>query len=208
MKKKILRVTGRCLLVMLGVLLFIWLILQTETVQNFIVGKVTSSLSKDLKTEVGIKHVSFSLFNKMNLEGVMVRDKQKDTLLYAGAVKVRITDWFFWRDTADLKYVGLEDAVIKMQRTDSVWNYQFLLNYFASADTTPAKKSTFQLNLKKIDLKNIQFVKNDLWRGQRMTAKIGSLLLDAEKIDLARKGLLLMKLPWINHYSAFRILTG
>ena len=187
MKKKILRVTGRSLLVLLAVLLFIWLVLQTETVQNFIVGKVTASLSKDLKTEVGIKHVSFSLFNKMNLEGVMVRDKQKDTLLYAGAVKVRITDWFFWRDTADLKYVGLEDAVIKMQRTDSVWNYQFLVNYFASTDTTPAKKSAFQLNLKKIDLKNIRFIKNDLWHGQRMTAKIGSLLLDAEKIDLGRK---------------------
>ena len=187
MKKKILHVTGRTLLALLGALLFLWLVLQTETAQNFIVGKITNRLSQNLKTEVSIKQVGFSFFNKMNLDGLMVRDKQKDTLLYASAVKVRITDWFFWRDTADLKYIGLEDAVVKIQRTDSIWNYQFLIDYFASTDTTPKKKNSIQLNLKKIDLKNIRFVQNDVWYGQRLTAKIGSLLLDAEKIDLVKK---------------------
>jgi len=104
-------------------------------VQNWLVKKVTADLSKSLNTEVSVKHVSFSFFNRMDLEGTLVRDHKKDTLLYAGSLKIRITDWFVFKDQADLKYVGLEDAVIYTNRTDSNWNYQFLVDYFE----TPAK---------------------------------------------------------------------
>ncbi|GGH74461.1 hypothetical protein HNQ91_004795 [Filimonas zeae] len=168
--------------------LLAWLLLQTETVQNIIVRKVTARLSKDLKTEVRIDHVSLTFFNKMNLEGTLVRDLHKDTLLYAGKLKVRITDWFFWKSRADLKYVGLEDAVIYTNRKDSVWNYQFIADHFASSDTTSKKKKGggLALNLKKVDLKNVNYISNDLWVGERMQVKLGTLLLDADKIDFAR----------------------
>jgi hypothetical protein len=166
------------------------LLIQTETIQNFILRKVTARLSKDLNTEVRINHVSLSFFNKMNLEGTLVRDLQKDTLLYAGKVKLRITDWFFFKNKADLKYVGLEDAVIKQYRKDSVWNFQFIIDHFASTDTLPKKdKPTLALNLKKLDLKNVSYLNDDRWVGERMTLKVGSLLLDADNIDFD-KGIL------------------
>lgn len=119
------------------------------------------------------------------MEGTLIRDRHKDTLLYAGQLRVRITDWFFLKDEADLKYIGLEDAVVKMQRTDSVWNYQFIADYFSSPTPKTNKKSAIKLNLKKVDLKNIFFVKNDNWRGERLTGKVGSMLMDAENIDFA-----------------------
>ena len=177
-------------MVLLGFLLLVWLLLQTEFVQNIIIRKVTARLSNDLKTEVSIKHVSLTLFNKMNLEGTLIKDRGKDTLLYAGALKVRITDFFFWRDKADLKYVGLEDAVIKLQRKDSTWNYQFVVDYFSSPPDSNAKKlkadtsKGLALNLQKLDLKNVRFIQNDLWVGQRMEIRTGSLLMDADTTDL------------------------
>lgn len=127
----------------------------------------------------------------MNLEGTLVRDRQKDTLLYAGKVKLRITDWFFLKSKADLKYVGLEDAVVKQYRKDSVWNFQFLIDHFSSNDTVPKpkKQSQFSLNIKKLDLKNVSYLKNDLWVGERMRLKVGSLLLDADNIDF-NKGMI------------------
>lgn len=67
------------------------------------------------------------------------------TILYAGNINVSITDWFFFKDKADLKYIGLEDAVIKLNRRDSVWNYQFIVDHFAS--TTPSKKSANNIAL-------------------------------------------------------------
>lgn len=176
----------KVLATIVGLLVLLWLLLQTELVQNFIVGKVTERLSNDLHTEIKIDKVSFSFFDKMDLGGVLVRDRKKDTLLYAGSLKLRITDWFFLRDTVDLKYVGLENASIYMHRRDSVWNYQFIADHFASKDTTKKDSAAkaIALNIQKVDLKKVRFVKNDEWRGQKMTFRIGSMLLDASKTDL------------------------
>jgi len=117
------------------------------------------------------------------MEGTLIRDRQRDTLLYAGQLKVRITDWFFLKDKADLKYIGLENATVKMSRTDSVWNYQFLLDYFRSPATTK-KKGGIVLNLKKLDLKQVHFVQNDRWAGKKLQVSVASVTLDAETIDL------------------------
>lgn len=147
----------------------------------------TEKLSKGLGTEVSIRKVSLSLFNSLNMEGTMVRDQKKDTLLYAGNLKVRITDWFFLKDSAVLKYIGLENAVIKLNRKDSVWNTAYLVDYFSSPTPSKKKGGGLVLNLKKIDLKNVRFTKNDLWVGERMDIILGSLVLDAENIDFSKK---------------------
>ncbi len=183
--RKILKITGRTLLAIFALLLLVWLLIQTSPVQNYIIGKVTAKLSKDLHTEVRIKHISLSLFDKLNLEGTLIRDQKKDTLLYAGALKVRITDWFFVKKKTVIKYVGLEDAVINLHRRDSTWNYRFIADHFASNGTTKKEKGQpLQLGLEKVDLKNVNFIQNDEWRGQKMQAKVGSLLLQADSVDL------------------------
>ncbi|MEX6686553.1 translocation/assembly module TamB domain-containing protein [Danxiaibacter flavus] len=198
--KKSLRILGRSLLILLAFLLLVWLLIQTETVQNYILGKVTKRLSKDLNTEVSVQHVSLSLFNRANLEGTLIRDEKKDTLLYAGKLKIRITDWFFFKRTADFKYVGLEDANIKLQRTTKTWNYQFIADHFSGKDTsqlsakvTGSKPATAAdsskgtvFDIKKVDLKNVSFLYNDKWIGQRMLVKIGSMVMDAEKMDMEK----------------------
>ncbi|GAB3363403.1 hypothetical protein GCM10027566_31810 [Arachidicoccus ginsenosidivorans] len=170
-------------MIILAVLLLVWILIQTEPVQNFLVKKVTARLSKDLHTEVSIKHVSFTLFNRMDLDDILIKDQKKDTLLAAGALKVRITDWFFLKNNIELKYIGLENASIYQNRKDSVWNFQFLIDYFSSPkkDTT---KGTIDLDLKKVDLKNVRYYKQDGWRGEDMDVSVGRMLLDAEKIDL------------------------
>ena len=57
-------------------------------------------------------------------------------------------DWFFLKNKADLKFIGLEDAVIKLKRKDSLWNYQFIVDYLSSPTTTKKKKSSFIIDLK------------------------------------------------------------
>lgn len=184
--KKAFRIFFRIILFLLGLIFLLYLLIQTSPVQNFLAGKATAFLSREFKTEVSLKKIGFSLLDKVDLEGFMIRDRQKDTLLYAGSLKVRITDWFIFKKQIELKYIGLEDAVIKQQRTDSVWNYQFLADYFSQQPKPKKEPAKIALNLKKLDLKNVLFVKDDAWAGQKMYAKVGSLLLDADKIDLAK----------------------
>ncbi|HVF81406.1 MAG TPA: translocation/assembly module TamB domain-containing protein [Flavisolibacter sp.] len=166
-----------------------WIFLQTDFGQNWLAQKVTGKLSKDLQTKISIKHVSIGFFNRMELQGVYVEDQTKDTLLYAGAVNVRITDWFFFKDKADLKYIGLDNAVIHLNRTDSIWNYAFLAAYFASSDTVTVKKKDagIQFSLQKVVINNVTFLQKDAWLGTDLTVKVGALNLNADEISASKK---------------------
>ena len=150
--------------------------------------QVTGKLSKNLHAKVQIKHVDFALFNKMVLEGTLVNDQHNDTLLYAGAVKVNITDWFFLKDRVVLSYIGLEDATIQLKRTDSIWNYRFLEDYFSSPKKQQVKKQDdIDLDLEKVELKNIALKQIDGWRGENMTLQLGTMDIDAEEINLKKR---------------------
>lgn len=191
----------RILLGFLALLLIIAIFLQTNWGQNVLAREVVSRLSKDLQTKISIKHVRFYFLNRMDLEGVYLEDQKKDTLLYAGRVKVNITDWFIFKDKADLKYIGLEDAVIKVNRTDSVWNYGFLAAYFASSDTVKVKKDAgIQFSLQRIELKNVAFVQRDAWTGSDMTVKVGALNLDADEISGSKKVIAVKNIELLNPY--------
>lgn len=185
--KKLIKIFIRIIVSLFAIILMIWLLIQTSLVQNWIIKKVTTRLSKDLNTEVSIQHVNIYLFNSLDLEGLLVKDLKQDTLLSAGKLRMRITDWFFLKDELVLKYIGLEDANIKMYRSDSVWNYQFLVDYFSSSDTTPKPKSKLKLDLKKLDFKNCSFLKRDDWVGSTMKVKINSFQLEAEHFDLKNR---------------------
>jgi hypothetical protein len=104
-------------------------------------------------------------------------------------LQVRITDWFFFKDKADLKYVGLEDATIHLNRTDSVWNYAFLEKYFSSTNTatTTTKKAGISFDLKKVVMKNVSFLQKDAWLGTDLYAKIGGLDMDAREITFTNR---------------------
>jgi hypothetical protein len=167
--------------------LFIWFTLQLTFVQNWIASTVSDKLSDNLKAKVSIQHIKYSFFDKMDLKGLLIEDRQKDTLLYAGSAKVNITDWFFLKTKATLKYVSLTDAVVNMQRTDSVWNYQFLIDYFSSPKKTTAKKSTIEFDIKILQLQNIQFNKIDKWIGKDLTVAVKKLDLFADDITIAKK---------------------
>jgi hypothetical protein len=171
---------------MLLLLLAIWLLIQLNPVQNWLVKKAAGRLSKELNTEVTVKHVDFSLFNKMHIEGVMLKDRNKDTLIYAGRASVNITDWFFLKDKAELSYISLEDATVYLHRKDSIWNYRFLTDYFSSP-STGSKKKGIEFNLKKIELKNIHLLQKDEWAGQDMEGKLGYLSLQANDLNIASK---------------------
>lgn len=136
----------------------------------------------------------------MHLQGVLVEDQLKDTILSAGEVRVRITDWFFFKDDIVLKYIGLENAVIKMQRDNATWRHQFLVDFFTSPSGSKKKSGGTQLSLDKIDLKNISFIRRDGWLGQDMTIAVSALNLETKEVDFSRKTIDLGSLKMVDPY--------
>ena len=197
--KKVRKILTVALLSVLGLILLVSILINIPAVQNVLVGQVTKRLSKQLATRVEISRVNFRLFNSMRLEGTLIEDHKHDTLLYAGVLQVRITDWFFIQDKPVLKFVGLEDAQVNLIRPvgDSVWNYQFLIDEFGSASSpapTTKKQTGISLDLKRVDLHRVQFNIRDGWVGEDMAVSADRIFLDAERLDLRAHDILINEL--------------
>lgn len=181
------------MLILVLVPLILWLALQTSPIQNWLVGKATSFLSKEWKTNVKIDHIDVKFFNKLDLKGTLIEDQQKDTLLYAGSLVVSVNDWFFLEDKIELKYVGLSQAQVSLHRTDSIWNYQFIVDYFGGGSKASAKKK-IQLDIQTIQLEEISLFQRDEWRGENLGVQLKKLTLLGDDIDLDKKKIHLVKL--------------
>ncbi|MBC7890027.1 MAG: translocation/assembly module TamB domain-containing protein [Ferruginibacter sp.] len=165
-----------------------WGVLQISFIQNYLIGKVAATLSDKLHAKVSVQHINYHFFDKMAMKGLLVEDRKKDTLLFAGNARVNITDWFFMKNKATLKYVALDDAVVNMERTDSVWNYQFLVDYFGgSKDSSAKKKGGIEFDIKIFEFTNIQFNQVDKWVGKNMRIAVKKLDLFAEDVNFTKK---------------------
>ena len=142
----------------------------------------------------------------MKLNGVLVMDQKGDTLLSSGQIRVNITDWFFFKDKIELKYIGLTDTYIHLHRSDSVWNYQFLSDYFGG--NSSSGKKTIELQLRDIEISRLHLIKQDAWQGEDLELNLGGLSLDAEQMDLSRKIVLIHSLTFSKPDFSIRNYNG
>jgi hypothetical protein len=180
--RKIFKILSYTLAILLVLVLMASLLIQTSFVQNWLVHKAANTLSENLGTKVLVKGVHFSLFDKLQIEGIYIQDKNKDTLLYAGKINVLLTDWFFTKEKIILENISLSDATIYLHRKDSIWNYQYIVDYFSSS-STQKKKPPVAYSLKKLSLSNIRFLQKDEWRGEDQALHLRSLILEANDFN-------------------------
>ncbi|HMP87894.1 MAG TPA: hypothetical protein PKE63_11490, partial [Lacibacter sp.] len=184
MLRRITKILSQLVLVLLLLLATLWVVIQFSPVQTWLVKQAARQLSRDLGAEVQVQRVDFSLFKKVLLEGVLVRDQQKDTLAYIGRAGVRMNNWFFLKNKAVIYELTLEDLYARLHRTDSVWNYQFIVDYFAAPSTGKKKTSAFEVQLRKLRFDRIRILQRDEWAGQDLEGNLRSLVLDANRISL------------------------
>lgn len=183
--RKVFKIASRTLLVLVFLILVLYGFLHLPSVQTWLVKQATVRLSKKLGTKVSIERVDFAFFNKLEFDNLLIEDQSKDTLLFAGAAKVNVNDWFFRKDTVILKYIGLSDGLINLKRKDSIWNYKFLTDYFSGG----SKKNGNELNFdfKRIALKNIRFNNIDQWRGEDIMFSIKKMEAEINLSDILKK---------------------
>ncbi|MFN8245234.1 MAG: translocation/assembly module TamB domain-containing protein [Ferruginibacter sp.] len=146
--------------------------------------KASDYFSRELKTKVSIKKVNIRFFNKVSLEGLQVEDRNRDTLLYAGQARVKITDWFFLKDKATFTYISLDDALVNMKRKDSTWNYQFLVDYFSSPSGGGKKSKGIEFDFREVHTSNVRFNQIDQWTGRDLKASFSALDVFIKSVDM------------------------
>ena len=94
---KIIKKIGKVLLIVILVLILVpaisFLLAQTPRVQNLIVRFLTESLSKKTGAEISIGKTSYTIFNKIVLNDILIKDHNGDTLLAVRKLDLRIRNF-------------------------------------------------------------------------------------------------------------------
>ncbi|MEN9523876.1 MAG: hypothetical protein RL065_2253 [Bacteroidota bacterium] len=197
-------------MVLISAALAFWI--SQPSTQSWLIKKTTSYLSNKLNTEVSIESVDADLFQKLILENVLIRDKQKDTLLFAHQLKLNLTDVVLLDKKFTLNHIQLNDVKLNVYKPkgDTVFNYQFIIDAFASGEKSNSSTTNFNLKLKKINLQNIVVNYNDADEEILNTA-LNQLDINVEKLDFKKK-LLSVESVYINspkvNYTLNSILIG
>lgn len=198
--KRLFKILRNIFLTLIALIILVLVLINMSSVQTYLAQRATKVLSEKLKTNVWVSNVRINLLNNVLLEGLYIEDQHKDTLAYIGKAQVRVTDWFFLKsNTPVVHYIGLTDAYIRLNRTDSsnLWNYAFIEDAFS--DGTKKKKKTntpqeFELDLETLLLNNVRFHMDDAWGGYDYDIDIGSFATNVEDINFKKKTIEISKI--------------
>ncbi len=174
---KIVGTTFKILLIIILLFALIATLILIPPVQNLIKNKATTWLSNKLDTKVSVGKIYIGFPKKIVIEDIYLEDKTKDTLLAGGSVKVDIAMLKLLKSEVEVSYVELSDITAKIKRIlpDTVYNFQFIIDAFASADTTaapPSDSSSMKITVKNINLDKIRLVYNDDVTGNDITLSL------------------------------------
>lgn len=186
MKKalKVLAIVILTVLILVGVL--IWGI-QTPFGQNFLTSQANSFLRKKLKTKVNIEKVRFDIPDWIMLEGVYFEDTHGDTLLAGKRLYVDLDMYSLIKGNVGINKVELEGVTANINRVlpDTVFNFQFIVDAFASTDTvqTDTASAPLEMRLDQINLKNVRLSYRDAVTGTDASANIDSAVVKFDKFN-------------------------
>ncbi len=152
----------------LFLILILLLLLQTAPVQNFARKKIVSFLEQKLDTKVAIGGLDITFPKMLVLEGVYIEDQTQDTLLAGRQLKVDIDLFKLLSNEIQINEINLNGitAKIKRQLPDTLFNYQFIIDAFASEQAKPAGDTTgMKLAIEKVIIDDTRLVYFDVVTG-------------------------------------------
>ncbi len=157
--KQIAKYTAIVLFSMLGILLLsIWLLFNSNYVQNKLLVKVTDYLSAQFKTKISIGHITYHPLTNLTLDQVYFGDQKNDTLFYVEHLKVNIGGF-----NSDSLQLTLTDVLVDgglckiVTYPDSTFNIDVLFNIVSADTTTDTSSVPFKLLFNHVTCINTQF---------------------------------------------------
>ena len=121
----------------LGLHIGIYVLLNIPVVQGKMASIISSELRKILNTEVSVGHIELGLFNRLHVENVLLDDLQGEEMLNVHRLSARFELKPLLEGRIVINSVQLIgfDIRLKKENPESVPNFQFVLDAFASKDT-------------------------------------------------------------------------
>ncbi len=184
--KKIIKKIGKVFLwiflffivIVVSVVIFI----NTNRGKRFVKNQVVKYLTNKLQTTVSISSIDYSLPKWVELKNVFIADRRRDTLLFGEELTVDLNMISLLRGNTEIKKVFLKNIDLHVSRgqKDSIFNYQFIIDAFAAAPSTPAAKkdtAAMKLSLSKLILDHVNISFKDSLMGNNFYASVKDLQL-------------------------------
>ena len=132
----------------------------------------------------------FIFFDKVALDGILLRDQQGDTLIYSDRILVTIDEYNFGKKEYTIGASEIKNAFVHIQRSkDNVFNHSFLTEYFAR---DKKKKNTIAFKFYETFFSDCRF-KFDDHRKPHRASGIDYFHLNAAKINGSIQGIKIEK---------------
>lgn len=151
--------------ILLGILLlvptFFYLIIRNSDAQTFIINRITSHLSSEIKSSITVGRIDFTFFNKLVINDLLIKDQHQDTLIYSNKLTAGIRRLDIVNNKIRVGKAELEEAVFALiTDTTGMMNLAWYLDLLDSPGSKE-KKGNFSLSINKIDIKNSRFSLRD-----------------------------------------------
>ncbi|MDX6746381.1 translocation/assembly module TamB domain-containing protein [Polaribacter sp. PL03] len=190
------RFLRRMLRVLLGfffLLLLLVLFIRSSWGQSIIVDKAVNYVSNKTNTKVTVEKLFITFNGALQLDGLYLEDKKGDTLIYSKSLEANVPLWgMISGKSIGVDYLEWDGLRANIIRKDTVagYNFQFLVDAFATENTTSVVKDTtakpLDIILGKLNLKNINVDFKDTVLGIDSKFKIGSLTTEMESLDIEK----------------------
>ena len=196
--KGLIKILSGVLLLVLVVFLLLGCSLQVPSVQNFIVQKISRTLSDKLQTKVDIEKVHFDFFNSVQIQNIYAADTNQDTLLAVENFYASIGLFSLLNKTIHIDNINLIGLTSNIYRShqDSSFNYEYIINAFGDSDSSTKKvKNTptdsWDISFGKAQLRNINFQFQDSINQIYLTTSLPETIIDVQSLDLSKQIIIL-----------------
>ncbi|WMN12274.1 translocation/assembly module TamB domain-containing protein [Marivirga salinae] len=187
--------TGKIILYILGGILLLLvtfiLSLRLPVVQQKITNYATKYVSEKTQTKFEIKRLYITFLGAAQIEGLYAEDTNQDTLIYANSILADVAWKPLLDGNVDVKNLELNGITGRVHNNsaDSSYNFQFIIDAFANADSTSTEKETdttssTTINVRQILLENIDLSFQDINVEMNTNLKLGELELSLNTFDL------------------------
>ena len=191
--KRSIKVLVYLLLSLAVILLSLWLFINSDYGKDFIKNQAQHYLQNKINTKVSIGKLNYDLPNGITLEQIYIEDKNKDTLLYAGKIDVKIKMMDLLDGEVNMSKLSVSDVYANLysSKGNADFNYQFIIDAFASNDnpgtTTNLKDtSTLKFNIKNVALNKIRINYKDIYGGTELVSAISKSEINFNSINLEK----------------------
>jgi hypothetical protein len=164
---KLLKIIGRTIGITFEWILFLIILLafliRTSSFQTFLGTVVTDYLSSELNTEMRIGKIDIVFINRVLLKDVYVEDLDKDTLASVETIDVRLQTLSLPGNRVVISSVLIDQGRIGINKNAKTgdFNFDFIADYFSSNKPKSATSDAMAVEIKELNLKNIDLSYDD-----------------------------------------------